>query len=679
MQSGHKRRVVGILACVILAGASIWEIRTASASKVTARAPKATRVQEPSQGAKIALKVSGPDAESSARDANLFSDSLESIGNAQALTFDGDGNSMVAVYSGGANDQIQVRQRTSTGDLSPAIITNLPTQGARSFVTGHFSGGSDRDLAIGTSQGQVVLMYGRSDGTFSEGPRIQLGGSISKLATADFARTGFEDIVAVDQANRKIYRLSGPVGLGDNTNPPALDLRGLRGEIVDVLAADFDGNHLPGLAVLTTEMVAVIHQRSEGIFSRPQVIGTGHFVAMTAGNFSHDRHPGLAVASDRDVTVFRTSRNRGFGPGVSFPAGNGLVDIKSGVFRHDRNPEASSDIVVADGAGQVSVFVHDGSGFRPSVTTEWDQPLSSIAIGPMQHGLNTIAVGVKSGIAVSVVTGGTITVSTITDENDCPSCDVAGLLAIKGVNQSPGGGNGVSLREAIIAVNNDNVLHGSTNWTISFAGITHAVPGSSTAGFTQSFRNNCTQGPADFFWEVFNGGGFGDLPFINSPGTVIDGNLVDHSVNGVNNTKGPFVFVSGNNSKRLFLITSSAPGCTIQNLGIIQGVGDAVSVASPNDTIANNIIGLGCDSISPIELAIHNNNTGAGIDFLSGSVNETVTGNVIANNNNNGILVNGVSQSVSTPQNNTISGNIIGLSKNAQAGVVDPGVGTGNN
>src|SRR5262249_22063814 len=60
------------------------------------------------------------------------------------------------------------------------------------------------------------------------------------------------------------------------------------------------------------------------------------------------------------------------------------------------------------------------------------------------------------------------------------------------------------------------------------------------------------------------------------------------------------------------------------------------------------------------------------VDFQSGSVNETVTNNLISNNGigtlgqapspgQAGILINGVSQSTAVPQNNTISNNKIGL------------------
>src|SRR5262249_9646823 len=206
-------------------------------------------------------------------------------------------------------------------------------------------------------------------------------------------------------------------------------------------------------------------------------------------------------------------------------AGSGLGDIAVGADNH------------------VILLLHDSNGFSGApVSLDLPDATTGLAVGSRRYGVDTVAVSHSSGVVRPEVTGGRIDVSTIADENDCINCDVAGLLAIAGTNGAPGGNQGVSLREAITAVNNDSVQHGTPGWPIGFAAINSAPSG---AGHNQSLPQFAGPGLTNSFWvlqPLASAPGvsmFGNLPPLIAAATTIDGSLVDTSVNGVNNSVGP--------------------------------------------------------------------------------------------------------------------------------------------
>jgi hypothetical protein len=346
------------------------------------------------------------------------------------------------------------------------------------------------------------------------------------------------------------------------------------------------------------------------------------------------------------------------------------------------------DIAVGTNGGRVMLLLNNSNGFSgaPIAMNVVDQT-TGLALGARRYGIDALAVAHTTGLVQPAVTsGGRIDVTVVADENDCINCTVAQLEALvgSGPNFAFGGGTGISLREAMTAVNNDSVINGSSGWTIGFAGInTTNVVGSPTlgGGHNPSAPQFAGPGLTNSFWVIqplASAPGvamFGNLPPMIALATTIDGSLVDTSANGVNNTIGPRVQISGVDSnmsnvqvERLFFVTSSAPNSNIMNLSIAGSLNDGITVAAPNCTIQGNNIGIWADGTVHLGQV----NIGSGVDFQSGTLNETVPNNIISNNGaiagQAGVLINGVSQSTSTPQNNTISNNRIGLNTFGNAG-----------
>src|SRR5262249_8500786 len=429
-------------------------------------------------------------------------------------------------------------------------------------------------------------------------------------------------------------------------------------------------DHFRDLVVSGTRGVAVLNGRGDGSFSRARVIGNegvGHLAIGDLKNEGFSSIVGTQLSGDQ-VIVWPARGARGVGAAQHHFAGRGMTSVALGSF----TGSGLGDIAVgAD--NHVILLLRDSNGFSGApVSMDLPDLATGLVKGSRHYGVDTVAVSHSSGVVQpQVTTGGRIDVSTIADENDCINCDVAGLLAIAGTNGAPGGNLGISLREAITAVNNDSVQHGSSAWTIGFAAINSAASG---AGHNQSLPQFAGPGLTNSFWvlqPLASAPGvsmFGNLPPFIAAGTTIDGSLVDTSVNGVNNGVGPKVQISGvdsnqmhNQVERLFFISSSAPNSNIMNLSIAGSLNDGITVAAPGCTIQGNNIGIWADG----KVHLAQVNIGSGVDFQSGSLNETVTNNIISNNgaspNQAGVLINGVSQSTQVPQNNQITNNRIGL------------------
>ena len=185
------------------------------------------------------------------------------------------------------------------------------------------------------------------------------------------------------------------------------------------------------------------------------------------------------------------------------------------------------------------------------------------------------------------------------------------------------GGDGISLREAILAANN----------TAGTDYISFAIAGTGVHTITPTTA----------------------LPTIT--GTVILDATTDDSF--ANNSNQPAIILDGNNgfSGDGLVLTSSADGSTIRGLVIRDFSGDGIEIraGSDNNTIAGNYIGRLTASGTDAGAGEANNSFGLNILGSGNTIGGTTAAdrNVISGNADNGIYVGGGA-------NNVISGNYIG-------------------
>ncbi|HYL98545.1 MAG TPA: VCBS repeat-containing protein, partial [Blastocatellia bacterium] len=619
---GRKLWVVALLSCLFLAGASIAVFRTASANKAVGSATSAPARQEV-QVAKT-LHVSGNYPQLKYRDSADLPENPDAAAAATTARpvsllkadVNGDGSlDMLALYATPGGSEVRVRLNTPDQVLLNPVTIPVNAVNPSAFVAGDFNVDGNQDIAVASRDGSITLLYGDGRGGFNAGPKIFTGGSISAMAAIDVDRDGLADLLVLDQASGalRIYINQGDLS---QAKPESIDLSAL-GNLEAIQAADFNVDFFNDIAVAGDKGVAVLFGDGKGHFSKPHKIGSvGPVAGMVLADFSGDHIPDIAVAGVDNVTVFNSHRSGRFSAGKSYNAGSGITAIAAGAFDAD----GFTDIAVADGSDQVSVLLNkQGHGFSDPMPMSVDDGAVALLTGfDRRVGIDSIAIQRKtSGITVAAASGGTITVTTQVDENDCPSCDVAGIEAFLTVPSGhPGGNTGLALREAITAINNDSVLHGSSNWTISFAGIGQAASAAHSAQgpFHCQHLNQGTSWLCIIGADALgNPNGLGDLPPVDSPGTTIDGSLVDHTANGVNNPDGPQTIIRGNNTTRLLVLTSNATNSTVKNLNLVNSLGDALVVQGSGNTITGNVIGLDCDS-SSTQGPLNDGNGGAGIN-----------------------------------------------------------------
>ena len=662
MHSGRKYWILLTLTC-LLVGSTVWILTPTS--RASMGAPGATNARRAAQPqAKATLHASALAAQSRFSDAADLQESSAATGRVVgelAADFNLDGAlDLVTLRNTQSGGEIEVRMGTLDGGRG--LPVSFPVAGeVTAFDFGHFTASGNMDIVVAGADGTLSVLNGDGQGGFTPGATMKVGGHISSIVAGDITRSGLDDVVVVDQADNslKIVRIQGDLGAA---TVQSLSVNGL-GRLTHVRMADFDNDYYPDIVVAGDQGVAVMYGDGAGSFGNRRNLGNpGPATGIAIGDFRGHAFPDLAVSTPTGVAVWTNRLAKGFSKGAQYAAGSGVTGVIAGNF----NDDEFTDLAAINGdTSQVSIlFNAGGKGFLPPMAMDVDGGPSALVAGRFAHsGINSIAVGKQDGRTVMAVPQviNTVTVTTSADENDCPACTVTGVNSTTSIlsftnavapNANPGGGAGISLREAITAINNEGIQGGATGWTISFQGISRHKHDNMEAASTQA---NCLS-PNDTFWNLAIS--IGNLPAILSPGLTIDGTLFNNDTttmgDGVTNTLGPSVFLSGAGAK--LVITSSAPGCTVKGLGFSAASGDAIAVFSPNCNVMNNVIGLACDSVTA------DGASGAGIELMSGSKGEVISGNTISKNAN-GIIINGVSQSVATPQNNTISGNKIGITR----------------
>ncbi len=657
MKSKRNLWVIAITLACFFVGACFWFL-TPNNGKVSAAG--ALSVPSKTSPAKTTLHVSGRYQDLLFQDATDLPEAVAITANpAKPLTLakvdiNNDGIAdLVSTYATDSGSELRVRLGSSTGNID-TLPVSFPMNGTpKAMAFGDFNLDGFQDVITANSEaGTIALLYGNGKGEFKTGPTINLGGNLSAIAVADIDHDGLDDVVVMDEANSNILYLRGNGDL-EKAQPKVITTKDL-GRLTDVKIADFNNDNRLDLAIASNSGISVVYGDGKGNFGRETRLSNNNSVTgMVVTDLNGDHFPDIAIATPTNVVVWNSKLDKGFSNPKSFAAGQNVHGLVAGNFDSD----GLTDLAVMDESGsQVSVLLNKkGRSFSEPLAMDVDGGPALMTTGNFRlTGHDGIAIAKKDGATVIAIEPNVITinVSTLLDENDCPSCTSTMLKALKGPNGAPGGGTGISLREAITAINNDFLVSGTVNQGIGFMTLS-LLSGPNNANVESDVRSSCGPPPNTFnYWFLAT---TADFPPILAPGTMIDGTVVSTDVNGVNNTLGPKVVISGGG----FVITSSAPNCTIKGVALINTPNNAIVVNSNGNTITGNNVGIDCDTITPSSPNAINGN---GI-VLSGASNTTVTNNFIGTCTQNGILVNGISIQVPIPQSNSFTNNKIGINR----------------
>ena len=271
--------------------------------------------------------------------------------------------------------------------FAPAVDYNplITGQGTvETVLAADFNGDGILDLAVGVSYddggNQVSILLGNSDGTFQSPTGYQVDDA-SSIVVGRFKNGGSIDLVAGDTLL---------VGNGDGTfQPPTSVLVGIAG-FRPFAVGDFSQTGALDIAGLIGTNVQILANNGSGTFSAGQNFSSGVTVAggMLTADFNGDGILDLAVldtyAGDPAVRVF-------LGSAEGFSGGNAIVTTtpQGGVAftAADFNGDNKQDIAFVynppAGGGAVLILTGNGTGSFTSGTT---QALANLATGAIVTG-----------------------------------------------------------------------------------------------------------------------------------------------------------------------------------------------------------------------------------------------------------------------------------------------------
>jgi len=494
---------------------------------------------------------------------------------AAASDLDGDGNLDLAVLN----------QVCLTDPCPPGLVSILLGNGDGTFrphvdyptgpnpnslVIGDFNGDGRLDLATADavsrissgSPGTISILLGNGDGTFQAHLDSPAGSGVIGLAAADFNLDGKLDLVVDNHPSFGSQTVSLLIGRGDGSFEAPANLSA-GGDPTSLVAADFDGDGKPDLAITTgvgavavlrgngdgtfqshvdyaggfgpfriiaTDMnadgkldlvlslttsiptygaLSILLGVGDGTFQPRREYATGTFGALIAGDFNGDGNQDLAIAKGGNVASVLLGGGDGtLDHPTDYVTGNGVAAVVTGDFDGD----GILDLAVANSAcscphGTVSVLLGNGDGaFRPRADFATGEVPIALATGDFnQDGSLDLAVANSLDNTVSILLGngdGTFT----------PQAAFATARGPSGIIARDFNGDGkLDLAVANVLDNNLSILLGNGDGTFQ-AHVDYAA-GPGAAGIAA---------------DDFNGDGKLDLAVANThtPITIRDQGLV---------------------------------------------------------------------------------------------------------------------------------------------------------
>jgi hypothetical protein len=241
-------------------------------------------------------------------------------------------------------------------------------------ATGDFNGDGIPDVVVGNccdSTVGVTVFLSRPDGSMQQGVNYGSDGSLLFVTVADFNKDGNLDIAAADDGNGVVQIFYGK-GDGTFTTGPTFATDTTSSEPYDLVAADFNGDGYPDLAVVnyigsTNSDVAILLNDGTGNFKPavPYALSSWAWLGIAAGDLNGDGKLDLAIPLYQGSSV-----------AMLFGNGDGTfqtpeTDIALGAFQPqsvaiaDLNGDKIMDIAVTldNGGGEdIAVILGTGSG-----------------------------------------------------------------------------------------------------------------------------------------------------------------------------------------------------------------------------------------------------------------------------------------------------------------------------
>jgi hypothetical protein len=299
--------------------------------------------------------------------------------------FNGDGILDLAVsrdYSlddagnfGEGQPQLQIFLGKGDGTFAtglPSVITNDPNiAGPDGIATGDFNGDGIPDIAFGFQfGGNITILLGKGDGTFTNGPFISIPGGfpvLNNLVIDDFNGDGVQDIAFTDLGGSDF---GVALGNGDGSFQAPQTTHSVAPNRIATADVNHDGK--PDLVLLHpfSNSVAIALGNGDGTFQTEVSYGvTGQTPwGLATGDLNHDGFIDIVTADQGDGTVAVVLNNGDgtYGTAVTYSVGAFPQYVTIGDINHDGIP----DLIAANNSdNSLTILYGQGDGtFKQGVT-----------------------------------------------------------------------------------------------------------------------------------------------------------------------------------------------------------------------------------------------------------------------------------------------------------------------
>lgn len=272
----------------------------------------------------------------------------------------------------GAAAQFETRASTSIGSYEP-----------NSLAVGDFNRDGNLDVAVVSSlpTGNVTILLGNGDGTFTTGASYAVGVHPLYAAAASLRKNGMLDLVVGDSLSNNTYVM---LGNGDGTFQPPVSYA-TTGEPVAVNVGDFNGDGRIDIIALAEpgaecNCIEVLFGNGDGTFQTPAAVTPVPYnivgYAMATGYFNEDNILDVAVSgafgSVNQVDILLGNGDGTFRADGYYPVSLAPVSVAAGFFSGGKK----TDLAVGNyEGGSISVLLGDGDGaFQQAVNYDTYSP-----------------------------------------------------------------------------------------------------------------------------------------------------------------------------------------------------------------------------------------------------------------------------------------------------------------
>ena len=217
------------------------------------------------------------------------------------------------------------------------------------IANGDFNNDGILDL-VTVNAGTLSFYRGLGAGKFANPVNRTLPAYRGQVVVADFNRDGRLDLAIATSCCTVAGGANIYLGNGDGTFKQGTTISGNGNNAVSLALADFNGDHLPDLAVSffsgTTEILV---GNGDGTFRKTATLAEGGY-QVVAGDFNADGHQDVAMMSGNNVAMFLGGGNGTF-KGPLLASLSNLSFLAVGDFFNNRVQSLAALVNIYDGAG----------------------------------------------------------------------------------------------------------------------------------------------------------------------------------------------------------------------------------------------------------------------------------------------------------------------------------------